>query len=188
MIGLMDVAALVISILSLIGAVVGTFLANKRAKEAMALSRRAVADSRWSAAQEAVQRLIGFDPAAEPVGERLANLRIAFVALIDDLPDWTGLGSWLASEQVLGATLGREVIELSKPSDGVEKRLQNLELLSGWAQALSSNLRYLRSNGLDVEAMTKLQENAVGLTREIHEKHGWGLPATAYPYIRPLDD
>lgn len=64
----MDVLALVISALSLLIAGVGTYQANKRANEALAESRKAAEDARWFAVQEAVQRLIGFDPTAEPVG------------------------------------------------------------------------------------------------------------------------
>ena len=76
-------AALVISALSLLIAGVGTYQANKRANEALAESRKAAEDARWFAVQEAVQRVIGFDPTAEPVGERLANLRITSIALVD---------------------------------------------------------------------------------------------------------
>ncbi|WHF22551.1 hypothetical protein QJS66_21335 [Kocuria rhizophila] len=56
------------SALSLLIAGVGTYQANKRANEALAESRKAAEDARWFAVQEAVQRLIGFDPTAEPVG------------------------------------------------------------------------------------------------------------------------
>src|SRR5665647_341781 len=77
----MDVIALVVSGISLVVALVGTVLANKRASEAIAESRKAATVALWSGAQEAVQRLIGFDPASEPVGERLANFRIAMIAL-----------------------------------------------------------------------------------------------------------
>jgi hypothetical protein len=87
----MDVLALVISVLSLLVALVGTYLTNKRSKEALAASQRAAVDGRWSATQEAVQRLIGFDPSAEPIKDRLADLRIAMIALVDDLPEWTEL-------------------------------------------------------------------------------------------------
>ncbi|GLJ62031.1 hypothetical protein GCM10017576_21610 [Microbacterium barkeri] len=47
--------------LSLVVAGIGTYWSNRRSKEALAGSRRAAADARWSARQEAVQRLIGFD-------------------------------------------------------------------------------------------------------------------------------
>ena len=98
----MDVLALVISALSLLIAGVGTYQANKRANEALAESRKAAEDARWFAVQEAVQRLIGFDPTAEPVGERLANLRITSIALVDQLDGWDGIDSWLEAERTLG--------------------------------------------------------------------------------------
>lgn len=103
----MDILALVISALSLIVAGVGTFQANKRAKEAVGEARRAAADARWFGVQEAVQRLVGFDPTAEPVGERLANLRIGMISLVDHLDDWDGLDAWLDAERTLGAPYAR---------------------------------------------------------------------------------
>jgi hypothetical protein len=72
--------ALVVSGLSLLVAVVGTVLPNRRSSEALDESRKAVTTALWSGAREAVQRLIGFDPASEPVGDRLANFRIAMIA------------------------------------------------------------------------------------------------------------
>src|SRR5665647_2898743 len=70
----MEVIALVVSALSLAVALVGTVLSNRRSSEALAESRKAATVALWSGAQEAVQRLIGSDPASEPVGERLKAL------------------------------------------------------------------------------------------------------------------
>lgn len=63
----MEILALAIASLSLLVAIVGTYLANARAKEALDLSRSTAVDTQWSAAQAAVQHLIGFDPSAEPI-------------------------------------------------------------------------------------------------------------------------
>jgi CHASE1-domain containing sensor protein len=63
----MEALALVLSGISLVVAVVGTVLSNKRASEALAQSRKAATVALWSGVQEAVQRLIGFDPASEPI-------------------------------------------------------------------------------------------------------------------------
>lgn len=182
----MDVLALVLSALSLIIAVVGTILANKRSHEALNASQKAATDARWSALQEAVQRLIGFDPVAEPIKDRLANLRIAAIALVDQLETWEGLDAWLESERVLGATFGRQVMDATKPGDGVEERVNNLVPLMDWAHALSSNLRQFRSVGHDAKALTKLQENAEALVMEIHERHGWELPPRKNSRVQPL--
>ena len=171
----MDVLALVISALSLLIAGVGTYQANKRANEALAESRKAAEDARWFAVQEAVQRLIGFDPTAEPVGERLANLRITSIALVDQLDGWDGIDSWLEAERTLGATIGRQVIEAAKPGDTVERRVANLDPLMSWAHALSSNLRHLRSVGHDAAALAKLL-NRPGFVRGSQVPRRW-VPA-----------
>lgn len=183
----MDVIALVISALSLIVAGIGSYQANKRANEALAESRKAAVDARWFALQEAVQRLIGFDPTAEPVGERLANLRITSIALTDQLDGWDGIDSWLEAERTLGATLGRQVMEAAKPGETVDQRVKNLDPLMSWAHALSSNLRHLRSIGHDPDSLAKLQSNAQENVKTIHRRHGWELPPSSNPLLRPLD-
>jgi hypothetical protein len=179
----MDVLALIFSALSLTVAFGGTYLANKRAKEALDLSRRATADARWSALQEAVQRLIGFDPASEPIGERLANLRISMIGLVDELALWPGLDAWLESERILGATYGRQVAEAARPGDGIEERVNNLDPLMTWAQALSQNLRYFRAHGHNESAIKKLEMNATRMIKQLHDRNGWRLPPTANPRI-----
>lgn len=183
-----DVLALVISVLSLLVALVGTYLTNKRSKEALAASQRAAVDGRWSATQEAVQRLIGFDPSAEPIKDRLADLRIAMIALVDDLPEWTELDRWLEAERILGATYGRVVMETQDGTDDIEQQVRNLEPLMTWAQALSSNLRLLRSKGHDAAALRALAANDSDLIRQLHEKYGWEQPPTSNPRIRPLGE
>ncbi|WP_078321586.1 hypothetical protein [Mycobacteroides chelonae] len=183
----MEIAALVISCLSLLVAGFGTCQANKRANEALAASRKSAVDARWFAVQEAVQRLIGFDPTAEPVGERLQNLRITMTALVDQLEGWDGIDSWLESERTLGATISRQVMEVSAQGETVEQRVKNLEPLMSWAHALSSNLRLFRSTGYDAGVLAGLQANAKAVVRSIHERHSWELPHLTDPRVRPLN-
>lgn len=183
---MVEIAALVISALSLLVAGFGTCLANKRASEALAASRKSVVDARWSAVQEAVQRLIGFDPTAEPVRERLQNLRISMIELVDQLEGWDGIDSWLESERTLGATMSRQVMEASAQGDTVEQRVKNLEPLMSWAHALSRNLRTFRSTGYDAGVLAELQANAEAIVRSTHERHGWELPPLTDPRVRPL--
>lgn len=184
----MEIFALVISALSLLVAGIGTYQANKRANEAVAESRKSAEDARWFAIQEAVQRLIGFDPTAEPVGERLANLRITAIALVDQLEGWDGIDSWLEAERALGASLGRQVMETASPNDSVDRRVENLAPLMSWAHALSRNLRLFRSRGHSRDVLAELQANAEKQVKDIHSRHGWGLPPRSNPLIQPLEE
>lgn len=183
----MDIAALVISGLAAVIAGLGTILANRRANEALRESRKAVTTALWSAVQEAVQRLVGFDPTTEPVGDRLANLRIAMIALTDEHEKWEGLDLWLEAERTLGATIAREVMEKARPGDSADKRLENLDLYITWAQALSQNLRRFRSTGYDKDALAKLRKNDLELIKTIHERNGWDMPPASNPRLTPLN-
>lgn len=183
----MEIAALAISGLSLLVAGLGTYQANKRANEALAASRNSAVDARWFAVQEAVQRLIGFDPTAEPVGERLQNLRITMIELVDQLEGWDGIDSWLEAERTLGATMSRQVMEVSEQRETVEQRVKNLEPLMSWAHALSNNLRRFRSTGHDAAVLAELRANAEAIVGSVHERHGWELPPSTNPRVRPLD-
>jgi hypothetical protein len=182
----MDVVALVISGLALVVSLVGTVLSNRRSSEALEESRRATATALWAAVQEAVQRLVGFDPTSEPIGDRLANLRISMLALVDELDDWHGFDAWLEAERVLGATFGRQVMETAGPGDTVEERLAKLRPLMQWAGALSNNLRLFRAKGYDADAAAALRANAERVLKSVHEKHGWELPPKTMPGVEPL--
>ncbi len=184
----MDVIALIVSGLSLAVAAVGTVLSNKRSSEALAESRKAATAALWSGIQEAVQRLIGFDPASEPIGERLVNLRIAMIALVDELDDWAGLDQWLEAERALGVTLGRQVMEQFKPGDSADQRLKVLDPFQQWAQLLGSNIRRFRSEGYDADAAAKLRDHAADQLSRVCQAHGWPLPPTTIPGLKTLGD
>lgn len=183
----MELSAVILSGLSLVIAVVGTTLANKRSKEALDESRKAAASALWSNAQQAVQRFIGFDPSVEPIGDRLANFRIASIALVDELDDWAGLDTWLEAERALGAILGREVMESARPGASVDERLANLEPYQRWAQVLGQNLRHFRKVGFNPAAAALLQTAAERQIKTISAKHGWEPPPTELPGVRPID-
>lgn len=172
----MEIVAVILSGLSLVVAIVGTALSNRRSSEALRESRKAAASALWSGVQDAVQRFIGFDPAREPVGERLANLRIAGIALVDELDDWAGLDTWLEAERALGAALALDVMENAKPDDSTDRRLAVLESYQLWAQALSINLRQFRASGYDADVAARLRKTAEQHQRSLYEKHGWELP------------
>lgn len=181
-----DLFTLGIALLALGVSAVGTYQANKRAKEALAASRKAAVGAHWSALQEAVQRLMGFDPTAEPVGERMTNLRIAIINLTDELEGWDGFESWLWAEHALGATLSQELMETAEPNAGVEQRVKRLEPLMAWASALSGNLRRFRSVGHDQETLSLLQANAEDYRKSLYAQYGWQLPPAENPRLRPL--
>jgi hypothetical protein len=181
----MDVA-LVVSGVSLVVSVAGTWLANKRASEAIAESKKAATVALWSGAQEAVQRLIGFDPASEPIGDRLANLRIAIIALVDELEGWDGFDQWLEAERTLGACLGQQVIARAKPDDSTDQRLKVLDPYHRWAQLLGHNLRRFRSQGYNGSTVTELREHVVDQTKQVCEANGWSMPETTIPGLREL--
>lgn len=183
----MAIAALVISALSVVWAIVGTWLSNKRAVEALRESRNAAAAALWADAHAAVQRLIGFDPATEPLGDRLANLRIGLISLVDALPEWAGLDAWLEAERALGAALGRQVMEKSKPTDTVNERLKILDPYQVWAQALGSNLRRFRNVGFDADVAEKLRSHAEASAAETYRVNGWTPPPARSNRLRPLD-
>ena len=183
----MEAVAVAVSVASMLVAVAGTWLSNKRSKEALAEARKAAAASLWSAVQDAVQRFVGFDPSTEHLGDRLANLRIAMIALVDELDDWTGLDAWLEAEHTLGATLGRQAMARAKPGDTVDERLRALDPYQTWAQVLGGNLRRFRSQGYDAATAAKLRDHALEVARQIHETNGWVMPPTANPAIKPLE-
>lgn len=183
----MEFAAIILSGLSLVVAIVGTALSNKRSSQALRASRKAAASALWSGLQQAVQRFVGFDPTVEPVGDRLANFRIAAIALVDEFDDWAGLDKWLEAERALGAVLGRQVMQAAKPGDSVDQRLANLDPYQRWAQVLSINLRRFRAVGFDPVAATELQANAEAQIKAISEMHGWELPSTSIPGVTPIE-
>lgn len=179
----LDIAALILSLIAVGVSIAGIAFQDRRSAQATALAREALDESKeatsvahWSAAQEAVQHLIGFDPNQQPVDERLVNLRVALVALVDHLDGWEGFDRWLEAERVLGATIARQVLERSESSDDVETRLANLDPLLRWAGALSQNLRRFRRVGYDAVAVRDLCVNAEKVNREVCDANGWDAP------------
>lgn len=183
---LVDAIPLLLSGGSLIVAIAGLVLTYRRSGQALRESQKAAASALWSGVQQAVQRFIGFDPTMEPVGDRLANFRIATIALVDELNDWKGLDTWLEAERNLGAVLARQVMESAQPGDSVDERLANLDPYQRWAQVLSQNLRYFRAVGFDADKAQKLRTSAESQVKAIYEKHGWELPSTTIPGVKPL--
>lgn len=188
----MGMWALGISILSLVVAVVGTVLSNRRAKESRDLARDALDDSRqtradglWSSAVEAVNRVYGIDPLRQEIQMPLQNMRVSFTALVDGLPEWTLLDEWLAAEQALGAALGRRVLAraAASPPRNEDEHMSLLHPMLDWAMALSSNLRHSRNSGHDASALAKLRDEAKKNVVAIYTQNGWDLPENP---LRPM--
>lgn len=78
-------------------------------------------------------------------------------------------------------------MEAAQPADTVDERLANLGPYQRWAQVLSQNLRRFRMAGFDADAVAKLQASAEGQIKDISAKHGWDLPPTKIPGVRPID-
>ena len=169
----MEITAIFLSGLSLVVAIAGTALANKRSSEALNESRKAAASALWSGVQSAVQRFVGFDPSAEPPGERLSDFRIATIALVDEMEGWAGLDTWLEAERALGAVQALQVMKVMEQGGTIDQRLATLEPFQLWAQALSSNLRRFRTTGFDAAVAAKLSKIAQDQARSINEKHGF---------------
>lgn len=182
-----EVIALILAVLSLLVAIVGTALSNKRSSEALKESRKAAVAALWSGVQKTVQRFIGFDPYFDPIGDRLANFRIAVIALVDELEDWDGFDNWLEAERVLGAALRRQVMAQSKPGDTVDQRLNVIDPLLRWAHTLGGNLRLFRRRGYDADTVAKLRDSANNNVLAIYKAHDWELPRTTIPGVEALD-
>lgn len=191
----MDIAALIISALSLVVALVGTLLANRRsieshrlALEAKSDAREAVQSAAWSKSVEAVQHLIGLDPMTDDVSGPLRDLRIANTALVDEL-QWAGLDRWLGEEQALGATLLRDSVERRvKSGIGVgspDQRLAALSSVQEWAMALMNNLRLFRREGEKAESLLALTNHAHDVALAVHKRNGWKVPSG--PSLMPLE-
>jgi len=121
----MDVIALVISGLALAVSGLGMVLSDMRARASGRIAQGALDEARnaatrglWADAVEATHRIL-FDPASEPVGEKMATLRVRFTALIDGLPTWDCLDRWLAAEHVLGSVLARELLAKADSMDDI---------------------------------------------------------------------
>jgi hypothetical protein len=115
----------------------------------------------------------------------LQNLRVACVALVDSLPEWTTLGPWLAAEHTRGAAVARELIVLSlaSPPQDEDEYMEVLKPFLDWGIAFSGNLRHLRNVGHDVSALLELRDNAIGHVAAIHQRNGWDLPESS---LEPL--
>jgi len=182
----MEITTLIIAILALIVAGLGAYFTNKRSLEALRIAKESQSSALWAKVQEAVQALVAFDPASEPVGDRLLKLRVALIELVDTWPEWEGFDAWLAAEHALGVNLGRQVMEQSRKDDTLDRRLAVLEPCSAWAQALGSNLRVIRSRGFDGDVAVKLRGIAETRVKALVQGNGWEAPDRTVRF-EPLD-
>jgi len=177
--------------LALLVSIVGTIQANRRALaserlavEARDEARAARTDALWSALVESIHGVVSLDPTTERVKDQWQRLRVTAVALVDGLPDWDGLDRWLSAEHALGAAIGRQVMEQSKPDDTADQRIAILKPSIDWAMALMNNVRLFRAQGHDAAAMQSLTDNAHDVARRLYARNGWDLPEP--PAWQPL--
>ncbi len=180
----MAVAALVLSIISVLVTVVGTVQSNRRAKESQRVAQEALDDARqarldavWSAAIESVGRIYGLDPTRSEMQVPLQDLRVAQTALTDALPGWTGLDRWLAAEHALGASVARHVLENARPGVTIDEHMAVLKPFLDWGIGFSQNLRHLRTVGPAPVEIADLTKHAMGEAVKVHERNGWPLPS-----------
>lgn len=179
--------SLVVSVVSVGVAALGTWLAHRRATEAMEESKKAAASALWSDLQAVVQRFLGFDPSMEPHADRFLHFRTTAVALVDEL-EWDGFDKWLAQEHALGSALCRQALEQADPSDTLDERMEKLDPLFAWGMALSGNLRRLRKTGPDGDSMSKLRQHVEEQVEGLYEQNDWGQPPSGQsPRIKPLE-
>ena len=193
------VLTLVFAALSVLVAGIGAWLANQRARASEETAREALDDARqarkeavelalWTNAIDAVNRFMGFDPAREPVGTRLVDLRVRMMLLVDHFVDWEGFDEWLAEEHGLGAAFGRQAMEQYDPLEGDDAMVARVGPSASWAAALSSNLRYLRRHGYKPKHLAYLRDHAHDVRASLYEAHGWGEMPTKVPGLEMLGD
>lgn len=181
-----SIASVVIALASLAVAGIGTVLSNRRSKESLRISQAALEDSRkvqsealWWRAVEAVLNLIGLDPSRQSVSEPMLELRVAWTALADGLPEWAGLEKWLAIEHMRGAWLAREALELkqsAKSGGDVDQHFARLKPFIDWGTELSMQLRRFRDSGYDRRRVEDLLTSARVDLLAINKRNGWELP------------
>jgi hypothetical protein len=153
-------------------------VANEIAQQALDEGRAASARALWSDAIEAVHRAL-IDLTSEPIGDRLQTLRIRLIALMDGLPEWDGLDGWLGAEHILGATLGREVLDRVQPGMTVEQQFDLSDEYRAWGMALAQNLRHLRNIGHSPDDVAELRRIAEEWRARVYERNNWGNPPTS---------
>lgn len=185
----MDVTALIVAGLALVVSVLSAWSshrngarANRLAEQSLAEARSAKITETWRAAIEAANERMSLNPLAEDVAAPLRRSRAAFMALVDDLPEWPALGEWLAIENVLGAVCSHADME---DMDAEANRLPERQMQ--WGLALVSNLRRLRATGYDEPALHRLIESHRDQLAGLCAERGWEVPPERMAGIEPLD-
>lgn len=180
----MAVAAFVLSIISVLVAVVGTVLSNRRANESQRVAEEALDDTRqarldavWSAAIEAVGRIYGLDPTRNDMQKPLQDLRVAETALADVLPTWHGVDRWLAAEHARGSSIARHVLENARPGVTIDEHMTVLQPFMDWGMEFSQNLRHVRTIGPAPVEIADLTKHAVAEAVKVHQLNGWPIPS-----------
>lgn len=193
-----ELLTLAFAALSVVVAGIGAWLANQRARAGETTAREALDDARlariqalelalWTSLLEAVNKFANFDPAREPIGTRLDDLRIRMMLLIDHSDDWDGFDKWLAEEHALGTALGRQAMELHVKGEAVDAFLARIGPYSNWAVALITNLRWLRRNGYKKREISYLYGHAKDTRAALYEARQWGPMPVEVPGLVALD-
>lgn len=164
--------------------------ANKISNQAIQDAREAQLKVTWHDMLRAVNRFLNINPSTEDIGPAFTEMRVSAILLSDELK-WPGLDKWLAQEQVLAATIGRDCdlqYQRNRPQTP-EAVVEIFAPMHTWAATYLSNLRYLRERGPDsaeADQVSQLAEIAAERQRGIYTRNGWGTPPTELDGIEPL--
>jgi hypothetical protein len=162
--------------------------AREALNDARLARQEAVELALWTSTLEAVNRLAGFDPAREPVGSRLQDLRVRLMLLGDHFDDWEGFDTWLAEEHLLGTNLGTEAMETFNPRATLLGHVARVQKCGDWAMAFSTNLRRLRKHGFKPKVVAHLREQARKNREAMYAQYGWGPIPEGFSGFELLDE
>lgn len=179
----LEVIPIVISGLALAVSVLAAWRTDRRSVKSEQRSREMATHSLWSDAIEATIRVS--DPTHRDAPDLFQTLGVRLIALIDALPHWDGLDTWLSAELLHGAALRRQIGETLAGNPTQEAGLKVMAIYADWVQGLSNNLRHMRNTGFDRGTLADLEREAAKGAKALRDQYGWPEPGSDSA-LRPL--